>query len=166
MPIDNIHLSGFLRQSLFKNNLIGKEDVAKTAGKTDEKKIPHLGLNQKRILFLVNNADNKYLEDTEMEMLTNLLTACKLSVADIALVNYAYCAPVSYEELITEFNSEKLLIFGISTGNLKLPFNIPDFQIQKFQQQTYLFSPALKEILHEVNLKKSLWNSLQKLFSI
>lgn len=111
MTIDNIHLSGFLRQSLFKNNLIGKEVLEKTGEKEEKKKIPHLGLNQKHILFLVNNAENKYLEDAEMEMLTNLLTACKLSVADIALVNYAHCAPVTYDELITEFNSEKLLIF-------------------------------------------------------
>ena len=166
MTIDNIHLSDFLCQNLFKNNLIGQEKVEKTSEISAKSKIHHLGLNQKSILFLVNNPDNKYLEDAEMEMLTNLLTACKLSVADIALVNYAHCFPVSYDELITEFNSEKLLVFGISTGELKLPFNVPDFQIQKFQQQTYLFNPSMKEVLNDVHLKKNLWNSLKKLFSI
>ena len=166
MTIDNIHLTDFLCQNLFKNNLIGQEDVEETPAKSEKKIISHLGLNQKRILFLVNNVDHKYLEDAEMEMLTNLLTAIKLSVADIVLVNYAHCAPVTYEDLITEFKSEKLLIFGISTSDLKLPFNVPDFQIQKFQQQTYLFNPSMSDILKEVDLKKNLWNSLKKLFSI
>lgn len=166
MTIDNIHLSDFLCQNLFKNNLIGEEEVLKIPEKAEKTKIQHLGLNQKRILFLVNNPDNKYLEDAEMEMLTNLLTACKLSVADIALVNYAHCAPVTYDELITEFNCGKLLVFGISTGDLKLPFNVPDFQIQKFQQQIYLFNPTMNAILNDVHLKKNLWNSLKKLFSI
>ena len=166
MTIDNIHLSDYLCTNLFKNNLIGRDEVEKTSGKTEKTKIQHLGLNQKRILFLVNNTENKYLEDDEMEMLTNLLTACKLSVADIALVNYAHCAPVTYDELVAEFKSEKLLIFGISTSDLKLPFNVPDFQIQKFQQQTYLFNPSMSAILNDVDLKKNLWNSLKKLFSI
>lgn len=166
MTIDNIHLSDFLCHNLFKNNLIGQEEVDKTSEKAEKKKIPHLGLNQKQILFVVNNADNKYLEDAEMEMLTNLLTACKLSVADIALVNYAHGTQVTYEDLIAEFKSDKLLVFGISTGDLKLPFNVPDFQIQKFKEQTYLFNPSMNAILNDVHLKKNLWNSLKKLFSI
>ena len=166
MTIDNIHLSDFLCQKLFRNNLINREKAEKIAEKTGKTKIQFLGLNQKRILFLVSNPENKYLEDTEMEMLTNLLTACKLSVADIALVNYAHCAPITYDELLTEFNSDKILVFGITTGNLKLPFNVPDFQIQKFQQQVYLFNPSMNAILNDVHLKKNLWNSLKKLFSI
>ena len=166
MTIDNIHLTDFVCQNLFSNHLIGQNEVQETLVKPEQKVISHLGLNQKNILFLVNNPANKYLEDAEMEMLTNLLTACKLSVADIALVNYAHCAPVTYDELIAEFNSEKLLIFGISTSDLKLPFNVPDFQIQKFQHQTYLFNPSMNSILNEVHLKKNLWNSLKKLFSI
>ncbi len=166
MTIDNIYLSDFLCQNLFKKNLIGQEEVEKTSGNIEKTGLQHLGLNQKRILFLVNNPDNKYLEDDEMEMLTNLLTACKLSVADIALVNYAHCSPINYDKLIKEFDSEKILVFGISTGDLKLPFNVPDFQIQKFQQQIYLFNPSMNAVLNDVLLKKNLWNSLKKLFSI
>ncbi len=166
MTIDNIHLSNFLCQNLFKNSLIGHAEVVKTAEISKNSKIHHLGLNNQHILFLVYNEEHKYLADAEMEMLTNLLTACKLSVADIALVNFAHCPGITYEDLITELKSEKILTFGIATKELNLPFNVPDFQIQKFQNQLYLFNPTLKNILNDVHLKKNLWNCLKNLFSI
>ena len=166
MEIDNIHLSNYLCYNLFKNSLIGHADGEKTLEISKKSKIQHLGLNNQHILFLVNNAEHKYLSDAEMEMLTNLLTACKLSVADIALVNFAHNNGVTYEDLITDLKSQKILTFGISTKDLNLPFNVPDFQIQKFQNQTYLFNPSMEDILNDVHLKKSLWNCLKNLFSI
>ena len=166
MAIDNIHLSNFLCGNFYKNSLIEKDVGAKTSEKEKNIKIQHLGLNKKHILFLVKNAENKYLPDAEMEMLTNLLAACKLSVADIALVNYAHWGKITYEDFIHTFSSEKILIFDISSKELNLPFNVPDFQIQKFQNQTYLFNPSMEKILNDVYLKKNLWNCLKILFSI
>lgn len=166
MTIDKIHLSNFLCTNLFEKSLVGQKETRKTPELIKKTKIQHLGLNHKHILFLVNNAEHKYLGDAEMEMLTNLLTACKLSVADIALVNIAHCPGITYEDFISELKSEKLLIFGITTSDLKLPFNIPDFQIQKFQNQTYLFNPSMEKILNDVNLKKSLWLCLKTIFSV
>lgn len=166
MTIDNIHISNFLCHNLYKNNLIGKPEVENIPEISKKTKIQHLGLNNQQILFLVDNADYKYLPDAEMEMLTNLLTACKLSVADIALVNLAHCPDITYEYLISELKSQKILTFGITSQGLKLPFIVPDFQIQKFQNQTYLFNPSLEKILNDVHLKKNLWNCLKNLFSI
>ena len=166
MKIDNIHLSNFLCHNLFKNSLIGPTEGEKIPEISKKSKIQHLGLNNQHILFLVNDAEHKYLSDGEMEMLTNLLTACKLSVADIALVNFAHCNHATYEDLISELKSKKILTFGISTKELGLPFNVPDFQIQKFQNQIYLFNPPMEKILNDVHLKKTLWNCLKNLFSI
>ena len=166
MTIDNIHLSNFLCHNLYNNSLIGQAEVVKLPKTMQKTKIRHLGLNNQHIVFLVDNADHKYLPDAEMEMLTNLLTACKLSVADIALVNFAHCPDITYENLISEFRSEKILVFGITTKDLNLPFNVPEFQIQKFQNQTYLFNPSLEKIVNDLHLKKNLWNCLKTIFSI
>ena len=166
MTIDNINLSNFLCQNLFKNSLIGDKETEKAPEISKKSKIQHLGLNNQHILFLVNNGDHKYLADDEMEMLTNLLTACKLSVSDIALVNFAHCPGITYEDLVTELKSKKILTFGITTKELNLPFNVPDFQIQKFQSQIYLFNPTMEKILNDVHLKKNLWICLKNLFSI
>ncbi len=166
MTIDNIHLSNFLCQNLFKNSLMGHGEAEKTPEISNKSKIQHLGLNNQHILFLVNNKEHKYIADAEMDMLTNLLTACKLSVADIALVNFAHCSGITYEGFISELKSLKILTFGVTTKELNLPFNVPDFQIQKFQNQIYLFNPSMEQILNDVLLKKNLWNCLKNIFSI
>jgi hypothetical protein len=59
-----------------------------------------------------------------------------------------------------------MLLFGVDTSDLELPFTIPFFQIQNFNSQEYLTAPALKDLLENKNLKKDLWKSLQKLFQL
>jgi len=98
-----------------------------------------------------------------MEMLSNLVIACKLSMADIALVNYHY-NPFNFIQFNDYFQPKTILLFGISTAELNLPFTIPFFQIQEFQQQKFLTAPPLADFLANKNLKKELWITLQKLF--
>ena len=166
MTIDNIQLSEFLCRNLFTNNLIGIKQEDKMLELLNKPKFQFLGLNNQHILFLVNSADDKYLAEAEMEFLINLLTACKLSVEDIALVNFAHFPDITLSALINDLKCQKILTFGISPKDLKLPFNVPEFQIQKFQNQVYLFNPNLNQILKNVVLKKNLWNCLKTLFAI
>lgn len=174
MSINNIQLPGHLCQIMFTNSLIGKlqSETIKTETIQDEPakkasnklKINCLGENKKNILFLVNNSQNKFLADNEMKLLTDLLTACKISMEDIALVNYNQNPEFNYQDLIDQFQSKKILVFGITASNLGLPFNIPFFQIQKFQEQMYMISPSLSDFINNVEMKKELWISLQKIF--
>ncbi|HEY5390715.1 MAG TPA: hypothetical protein VIJ57_01275, partial [Hanamia sp.] len=62
------------------------------------------------------------------------------------------------------FGSKKLLLFGVSSTQLELPFSIPFFQVQSFNDQLYMTAPPLKNFLNNKDLKKELWTSLQKLF--
>lgn len=163
MSLDNIQLSKKECQILFAKNLIEKTQDAVTDTVSKEIKINSLGGNQKQILFLVNDSQNKFLPDNEMDLLSNLITACKLSMEDIALVNH-YNTFVNYHQLTENFQSKKILMFGITTSDLELPFSIPFFQIQPFQQQLYMTAPPLNDFLNNKNLKKDLWISLQKLF--
>ncbi|MEO8820917.1 MAG: hypothetical protein ABI267_08900, partial [Ginsengibacter sp.] len=125
--------------------------------------IRSLGDNQKQILFLVNNSSTEFLPDDEMALLTNLISACKLSMADIALVNFNFHKK-NYREFDAQFKPKKIMIFGIKTSELDLPFAVPNFQIQPFHQQFYLTAPSLNNFLNNKNLKKELWICLQKLF--
>jgi len=163
MSLDNIQLSKKECQILFAKNLIEKTQDAVTDTVSKEIKINSLGGNQKQILFLVNDSQNKFLPDNEMDLLSNLISACKLSMEDIALVNH-YNTFVNYHQLTENFQSKKILMFGITTSDLELPFSIPFFQIQPFQQQLYMTAPPLNDFLNNKNLKKDLWISLQKLF--
>jgi hypothetical protein len=126
--------------------------------------ISSLGGNQKKILFLVNNAETKFLDNDEMTLLTNLITACQLSMEDITLVNYCNSDKLNYKDLINYFQSEKILLFGISATEMDLPFIIPNFQIQSYDKKLFMAAPALSEFINNKDLKKNLWVCLQKIF--
>ena len=126
--------------------------------------IDSLGENEGNILLLVNNEENKFLADDEMKLLSDLLTACKISMADIALVNYHQHPEMNYQLLGDQFHPKKILAFGVTAADLELPFAIPFFQVQKFQDQSYMISPSLADFINNVGLKKLLWNSLKKIF--
>ncbi len=163
MSLNNIQLSDVTCQMLFEKSLVAKEGAIENPGVSKELIISSLGENQKNIFFLVNEVDHPYLPDIQMEMLSNLIIACKLSMSDIALVNYHY-NQYQYPQFNEYFKPKIILLFGVSTAAIDLPFTIPFFQIQNFQQQSFLTAPPLADFLENKNLKKDLWISLQKIF--
>ena len=48
-----------------------------------------LGEHLKKIIVLVNDPTAVYLNETDLGLLSSILNACKLNLADIALVNIA-----------------------------------------------------------------------------
>ena len=162
MSLNNIQLSGEACKNLFQNNLVQLIKIGPET-KSVSTKTESLGENLQKIFFLVNDPSCRFLTDAEMEMVTKLLSACKLSMADIALVNYHF-NPMDYHSISEMFGSKKLLLFGVSSTQLELPFSIPFFQVQSFHDQLYMTAPPLKNFLNNKDLKKELWTSLQKLF--
>jgi hypothetical protein len=163
MSLNNIQLSMETCQNLFSQNLVAVNDIPEEKEGEKEIKITSLGENQQKILFLIKDTQHKFLADEEMTLLSNLITACKLSMADIALVNF-HLNTYNYQVFLDHFQPDKILLFGVTTDELTLPFTIPFFQIQPFQQQLYLTAPSLKILLNNKDLKKELWINLQKLF--
>lgn len=163
MSINTIRLSENARKILFAKSLVEAAPAEELAGKETQNKINSLGGNKKNILFLVTDSQNKFLPDGQMDLLSNLITACKLTMADIALVNYYNCS-FNYIQLLEHFQSKKILMFGINTSALQLPFTIPHFQIQPFQEQLFITAPPFGQFSNNKDLKKELWTCLQKLF--
>jgi|SRR6185437_577815 len=163
MSLDTIRLSENARRILFQKSLVEVAPAAESGGREIQNKIKSLGGNKKNILFLVTDSQNKFLPDEQMDLLSNLISACKLTMADIALVNCYDCS-FNYLRLLEHFQSKKILMFGIDTSALQLPFTIPYFQIQPFQEQLYITAPPLGQFSNNKDLKKELWTCLQKLF--
>lgn len=163
MSLDNIQLSQETCKNLFSRNLIELDNTPIDKEVQKLTPISSLGENQQQILFIVNEPEQRFLSDDEMTLLSNLIVACKLSMADIALVNF-YHNHFDYHGFAKQFHPKKILLFGVTTEELSLPFAIPFFQIQPFQDQLYLTAPSLKTFLNNNDLKKELWTSLQKLF--
>lgn len=163
MSLDNIQLTKQTCKNLFGSNLVEISGTLPQEEVKTEHSISSLGENNQQILFVINDQDHKFLPDDELVLLSKLVSACKLTMADIALVNF-YLNPFDYEVYLNHFHSRKILLFGVTTLDLNLPFNIPFFQIQQFREQLYLTAPSLKDLLKNPELKKKLWSNLQILF--
>jgi len=166
MGIDNIPLPGFLYQQFFGNKLV---DIKVRSGPGLEKKdsgISFLGGNEKRITFIFNDSQNKFVGDAQATLLFKLLTACDLTVKDVAFVNFFHNDSITYRELVKWLQPAKVLIFGIMAHELDLPFTIPFFQTQNFGEQLYLISPSVEELQLNEEQRKQLWACLQKMFNI
>ena len=87
-------------------------------------------------------------------------------MADVAIVNLQNHPAANYSSLIQFFNSKYVLLFDVAPQEIDLPFNFPNFQIQKFDQCTYLSAPALNKIEPDKATKTQLWASLKNLFGL
>lgn len=125
-----------------------------------------LGSNEKNILIVVSNSDAVYLPDNDLNFLTGVLGACKLSLADVAVVNRFHYPEAGYKELIAYFKSRVILLLGVEPAAMGLPINFPQYQLQAFQNNTFLFTPPLEEIEKDKLEKSKLWISLKRLFNV
>lgn len=166
MSIDNIPIPGFLFRSIFGNTLVDSKTGITDHFLKEEPGVNFLGGNEKKIIFLFSDDQNKFLPDIQVKFLFDLLTACQLTMGDIALVNFFHNNTLTYRELTVQLEPKEILIFGISASDLDLPFTIPFFQMQNFQEQVYMMSPSIEELQMNIELKKQLWACLQKIFNI
>lgn len=125
-----------------------------------------LGNNQKNILVVVSNNVAFHIPDNELTLLTSILNACKFTVADVAIVNLNNHPGVGYRELTNYFSSKYVLLFGVEPASFNLPMSFPHFQVQSYNNCSYLFSPPLSEIEAEREQKRKLWDCLKKIFNI
>ncbi len=176
-----IQLPGFVIADLYKNSLVIAGDVAAAAEvhvqeevqgltKKEEPKVPpalHLGGNEKGIAVLVNNPQQRFLDDESLQLLTNMLGALQLSMNDIALFNI-HRTPFTYKDITAQFGANIYLLFGVSTQQIQLPFQMPDYKVQTFDSCKFLCSASLNEMKgngKEAKLEKTkLWVSLKTLF--
>jgi hypothetical protein len=169
MSLNDIHLPPGSIVDLYKNHLIEPgiiETKIKNEQPAPEESPVFLGNNKKQIIVLVNYADAMYLPDTQLNFLTSILTACKLSLDDIAIVNTGKTGPVNFKSLLKKIPAQSVLLFDVSTESLSLPLNFPNFQVQFFDNVNYLTSPGLELIEKDKVLKTQLWTSLKKLFKL
>jgi len=165
MSLDNIQLSALLVEKLYSKALVDLNTVKAVPQKTAGPVFNWLGNNEKNILIVVNEPAAAYLPDSDLKLLVGILTACKLSMADVALLNFNNNTHADYSSLNAALNPSTIILFGIEPGHLDFPLHFPHFQLQPYNGQHYLCSPALAQLSADVSLKKQLWLSLQKHFT-
>ncbi len=119
--------------------------------------------NDKDVFLLVNNVELPFLTDSQSDFLSGILSACKLNLKDVAIISLN---KLTEKESFQSFKASKIIAFGVQASAIGLPFSVPEFQVQLYNNQLYLFTPELGDIQNETVLKRKLWASLKEIFSI
>lgn len=166
MSLDNIQLPAFVIQDLFRNTLVDINSNEKKQSIAGNNELNFFGGNKQHIILLVNNRDTTFVTDQQLTFLSGILTACNLTLEDIGLLNIATAPAISYKTVSDEFKARIVIMFGIASESIHLPFVMPAFQRQSYNNQVYLAVPSLNELENNKDLKRKLWTVLQQIFSI
>jgi hypothetical protein len=176
MGFTNLHLPEYVIASLYKDDLVVMDSTKTKANKpappkkdTTPEKPLYLGSNLQHILILVNDANAVHVDDESLNFLTNIIQACKKNLGDVAIVNLAH-HPLKYTALKEKLSPKYMLLFDIHPTTIQLPFAVPNYQLQQFDDCQFLFASALQSMIantQEAKLEKSkLWLSLKKMFNL
>lgn len=166
MSLDNIQITPDLLQALYKKSLVNLDGQQVKTDSLNENEWVFLGNNEKNILIIVNEKNSAFLADEDLSFLMGILTACSLSMADVALLNYFKNQDISYTGLMDKFSPDKILFFGVEPAALDFPLQFPNYQLQKYNHQTYLSSPSLTILAKDIPQKQQLWSCLKTLFPV
>ncbi len=125
-----------------------------------------LGKNERSILLIVDVSGYPFLPDQDLSFLLGVLDACKITMADVALINKHNSPTLSYESIMQVFNPIKILFFGVQPADLEFPLQFPEYKLQNYNNQVYLSAPHLELISSQKDQKVLLWNCLRNLFEI
>ena len=169
MNSENNLLPPFVITSLYKNELVLIDNQKGAAPQQIQKSISYLGDNKKKITILLQDTTAVHVADESLQFLTAILAACKLNMGDVAIVNTVH-QPVQYTQIKTALNPSTIILFDISAAAIALPFEVPQYQVQQYDNCTLLFSAPLQSMLEKTDAAKlekgKLWNALKKTFNI
>jgi hypothetical protein len=90
-------------------------------------------------------------------------------MGDVAIVNMA-TQNFNYAQIKTELQPSTIILFDINAASIALPFEVPQYQVQQYDNCSLLFSAPLQTMLvknEAAKLEKGkLWNALKKTFNI
>jgi hypothetical protein len=166
-------LPGFILAGLYNKSLVQVENEMKhpaiDKALFEQPKNVYLGNYERKIIVLVNDSDNIYLGDEQLNFLTGILAACKHNLAHIALININE-HHLDFYQLKKELQPEFLIAFGITALQIELPFAMPDYQVQEYSKCKIITAPALTTLNGQTPEAKAgktkLWKSLQNMFNL
>ncbi|MBC7946938.1 MAG: hypothetical protein H7Y42_03595 [Chitinophagaceae bacterium] len=167
--IASLYPSSLVQTGEERQVIVNKETPPEKIGapsKEENRKFRFLGENRKQILVMVDYSDAVFLPEEELAFLTTMLSACKLDLGDIAIVNRHQHPDGNYKQLLSTLNSKIIFLFGVPPLSFGLPIDFPHYQVQNFSNATFLYSPRLEETKDDGILKSKLWVSLRRIFGI
>lgn len=177
MGINQLRLSAELIAALYPESLVLPDNGEQVRIPGDPRRdtllkntdYPYLGKSLRPICFLVSYPEDEFIPPVQLAFLQKILSACKCSLDDIALINTSR-TPVDLEALKHQLNPEIVFLWGDRPVVTGIHQNFPDMIISSWQNMTIL--PVLNANLmcrdspESVEPKRKLWISLKKLFNL
>lgn len=117
-------------------------------------------------MIIVDKPNIPFLPDGELEFLTKILTACQLSLADVAIVNWNRLPQPDADALATEFRAREIILFAIAPVLFGLSSSTPMYTVLGLGNRQFAVAPALGEIEKSREAKQQLWMALKQLFGV
>lgn len=175
--------------SLYKNSIVQPTKVAPNEATSTQPSIPttspqkeititenhtagpvkYLGEHHKKIMIIVHDSNAVHVNETDFSLLTSILNACKLTIADIALINIAH-QQISLHQMLNELPSTLLISFAVDATQLKIKLPTNLYKVTPLGEAHLLFSNSLSSMqgtgVDAKQEKAKLWTVLKKIFEL
>jgi hypothetical protein len=171
MKLNTIELPDFIVLEWYKDNLVPLPAGPATthAPSPAPPTLKYLGNNRRHITLLVQAPGSPFLPDDQLIFLTRILEACHMTLADVAIVNFAV-TPVTIADIRQHLQPKSSLLFGLEPSALRLPINFPVFKPIDYDGCKYLSAPGLDLLVPNTEesklLKSKLWVCLKTMFDV
>jgi len=136
---------------------------------SDLGQIKYLGEHLKQVTIIVKDELAVYLNENDLTLLSSILSACKLTLADIALINVAQ-QKLSLHEILNVLPAKLVMIFDVSSTTLKIKLPTTLYKSIQLGDTYLLFSNSLSLMQggdQSAKLEKGkLWAILKSLFQL
>jgi hypothetical protein len=173
MSLDNIILPAAVVAGLYRKNLYMIQEAGGAAtpvtGAVKPAESPaaptFLGGNKKNVLVAVNDPDAVHIETGRLEVITKILSACKLTLEDVAIYNTAG-RQTGWATLRQQLQPRFCLLFDIAPDVIGLPVVFPHYHQHQHDGCMFLLSNSIDEINRDNLLKSKLWLCLKSIFKV
>ncbi len=129
----------------------------------------YLGDHHKKIVVLVNDPASVYLNEADFILLTSILNACRLTIADIALVNLGH-QKAGLHQILNLLPSKLVIVFELDSKALKIKLPTQLYKVIPLGESNLLFSKSLTSMQGtDANAKQEkakLWGVLKQIFQL
>lgn len=135
----------------------------------DANEIKYLGEHLKQVTIIVKDELAVYLNENDLTLLSSILNACKLTLADIALVNIAQ-QKLGLHEILHVLPSKLVMIFDVNSTTLKIKLPTTLYKSIQLGDTYLLFCNSLSLMQGgdaSAKIEKGkLWAILKQLFQL
>jgi hypothetical protein len=125
----------------------------------------YLGENNKYILILIDQPlKSEIITAKDLLLLEKTLTALKLELRDVAIVNLQQCEELHFKSLKEFFSCNKVLGFGIELAKIGIEKEVAINTVFRIEDCPFLLASSLEELSNNQAQKVIWWSAMKSIF--